>query len=64
MERVECGVGTFLLDLLAAVMRDIMPARFSVSCLARWALICMSSSAIAVLVSSNVEQCRVSRRER
>jgi hypothetical protein len=47
-----CGVvRTFRLLLLAAFMRDVMLVRFSVSCLARWALICISSAIVVVLVN-------------
>lgn len=35
---------TFRLLFLVAFMRDVMLVRFSVSCLARWAFICISSA--------------------
>jgi hypothetical protein len=37
---------TFLLLLLAAPMRDVMLVRFSVSCFARWGLMCISSAIV------------------
>lgn len=37
---------TFCPLLLAALMRDVMLAMFSVSCFARWALMCISSAMV------------------
>lgn len=51
MQRKEEVVSTFLLDLLAALMHDVMRVR--VGCLARWASVCMSS-AIAMSVEEIV----------
>jgi hypothetical protein len=50
LRRVYGGVRTFRLLLLAALMRDVILVRFSVSCLARWALICISPAIVVVLV--------------
>jgi hypothetical protein len=40
---IDVEMLTFLLLLLAAFMRDVILARFSVSCFARWGFICISS---------------------
>lgn len=45
----DCGVlHTFLLLLLAAFMREVILVSFSVSCFARWVLICMLSAIVNV----------------
>jgi hypothetical protein len=47
----KLGLGywrTFCPLLLAAVMRDVMRAMFSVSCFARWGLMCISSAMVVV----------------
>lgn len=43
-------VRTFCPLLLAALMRDVMLAMFSVSCFARWGLMCISSAMVVVSV--------------
>jgi hypothetical protein len=48
---------TFLLLLLAALMRDVMLAMFSASCFARWGFTCMSSA----MVSASM-QCRAGKK--
>ena len=48
---LRVGWGTFRLDLLAAFIRDVMLARFSVSCFARWGLMCISSAIVDAVVS-------------
>jgi hypothetical protein len=42
--------GTFLELLLAALRREVMLARFSASCFARWGFICISSAIVGVVV--------------
>jgi hypothetical protein len=43
------GKGTFLELLLAALRREVMLARFSASCFARWGFICISSAIVGVV---------------
>lgn len=49
-ESIVGGIRTFRLLLLAAFMREVILVKFSVSCLARWALICISSAIVVVLL--------------
>jgi hypothetical protein len=44
------AAATFCPFLLAALMREVIAAMFSVSCFARWVLTCISSAMVVVRV--------------